>query len=56
MPPAISTTSSPTAQMTLTALLLSRLVKLTSVRKSGEAMDSPAHRMSSTTSSFDSVG
>ena len=43
MPPAISTTSSPTAKIRLTELVLSRLKRLASVKNLSLASDSPTH-------------
>jgi succinate dehydrogenase / fumarate reductase flavoprotein subunit len=56
IPPAISTTNRPTAQIRFTALLFSSEVRFTNVRNCGEAMDKKAHSSASTASSFASAG
>ena len=56
MPPAISTTSRPTAQIRLTELLLSSEVRLPSVRKLSEASDRNTQSATRTIASLNSVG
>ncbi len=56
IPPAISTTSRPTAQITFTAELFKSDVTLTSVAKFGVATDRAPHSSTSTRSSRISVG
>ena len=56
MPPAISTTSSPTAKIRLVELVLSRLNRLATVKNLSLASDSPTHMMASTMTSQVSVG
>ena len=56
MPPAISTTSSPTAKIRLVELVLSRLKRLAMVKNLSLASESPALITSSTMTSQVSVG
>ena len=56
MPPAISTTSSPTAKIRLIELVLSRLKRLAMVKNLSLVIDRPAQITSRTTTSHVSVG
>jgi hypothetical protein len=56
IPPAISTTSSPTAKIRFTELVLRRLKRLATVRNCAVVRDNPAHMTKRTIISQVSVG